>query len=637
MPARRALRAALAAIAVLAAGCLMPAGPAAPAEAEARSAAQRAVAIARGELARGVREVPDGSNRGARIRMYGLSTTPRFYPAPWCAYFVSWVARRAGRPLGPSGRGFGYVPYIRAWARSTGRWRSTPRSGDLVMFPQHVGLVETVYSNGTLTTIEGNSSNRVARRWRRWREPSGYVRFASGGRVTRPGTPGPRPVKPVKQRLVARIGVHPSTTVAVGQKVDFSATDSSGDIVSYRWDLDGDGRFDDARGDSVERRYPRARSVSVGLRVIGRGGKQAVARTTLNVRANQAPVAKLILPQSAPINRTVLGHGEESFDHDGSIVKYEWDMDGDGRYETGGDHHEFRFSRPGVYAAGLRVTDDGGAVSETVTTIRITHRPPVAKAYGPSSALLGELVTFDGSRSYDPDGAVAAWRWDFDGDGTIDADGVRPSWRFSTPGSHRVKLLAVDEWGAEAETLRTVNVVNRRPKAWITVPKPAMTGTPLRFDGSRSTDSDSRIVRYQWDFDNDWVWDAEGVEAHHTYTGTGWRKVRLRVTDEWGARQTVYTYIDVLAPPHAQLAVASSDPSAGASTAFSAAGSGDPDGYLTRLEWDFESDGTVDAVTYDASTAASFVYPSAGTHLATLTVKDDDGLIARTSLPVEVR
>src|SRR3712207_6537707 len=106
------------------------------------STASKAVSIARAELAKGVREVPDGSNRGTRIRMYGGSTNPRFYPAPWCAYFTSWVARKAGRPLGPSGQGFGYVPYIKAWATRTGKWKKTPRSGDLVMFPQHVGMVE---------------------------------------------------------------------------------------------------------------------------------------------------------------------------------------------------------------------------------------------------------------------------------------------------------------------------------------------------------------------------------------------------------------------------------------------------------------------------------------------------------------
>lgn len=629
------VRTAVALVAVSAAGWFAPVASIGPDRAEARSSAQRVVQIARGELARGVREVPDGSNRGPRIRMYGLSTTPRFYPAPWCAYFVSWAARRAGRPLGPAGRGFGYVPYIRAWARATGRWRTKPRSGDLVMFPHHVGLVETVYRNGMLTTIEGNSSNRVARRWRRWAEASGYVRFAAGGRTGSPA-PRPKPQRPAPQRLTARMSVYPSTTVAIGQNVDFSATDSSGDIAKYQWDLDGDGRYDDARGDAAARVYGRAGTIGVGLRVTDRSGRRAVTRTKLVVRANAAPVAKLILPRSAPMNAFVLGHAEDSHDADGRIVRYEWDMDGDGRYETGGDHHGFRYSRPGTYVAGLRVTDDAGAVSEAATTIKISQRAPVARVSAPSSALLGQLVTFDGTGSYDPDGPIATLAWDFDGDGASDAEGRRSSWRFSKPGTHRVRLRATDEWGAQAETFRTVNVINRAPNGAIDLPARPLAAAELEFDGSRSSDPDSAIVRYQWDFDADWRWDAEGVRARWTYSRPGTRKVRLRLTDEWGAVRTVYRYMTVLAPPTARLSLVSSEAKAGAWTAFNAVGSHDEDGYLERFEWDFDSNGTVDAVTYDASRTAWFLYPEPGARTATVTVTDDDGLTATATLDVGV-
>jgi len=147
-----------------------------PQTASAGEGAQQIVKIAQQELKRGVVEKPYGSNRGPRIRMYGLATTPRLYPAPWCAYFASWVTRQAGLPIGPGGRGLGYVPYIQAWAKKTKKWRSSPRAGDLITFPHHVGIVERVYSNRTLTTIEGNTSERIRRRGHRWSDASGYVR-----------------------------------------------------------------------------------------------------------------------------------------------------------------------------------------------------------------------------------------------------------------------------------------------------------------------------------------------------------------------------------------------------------------------------------------------------------------------------
>lgn len=629
-----------AAIAVLlAAGTAQGVALAAPQPADAAQAraasAKKVVSIARGELSRGVREVPDGSNRGTRIRMYGQSTTPRFYPAPWCAYFVSWVARRAGRPLGPAGRGFGYVPYIKAWAQSTGRWRRTPRSGDLVMFPQHVGLVESVYKNGTLTTIEGNSSNRVARRWRRWREASGYVRFASGGTVTRPPRRPAKP-KPVRQRLVARISVYPSRTVATGQRVGFSANDSSGDIVRYRWDLDGDGRFDDKRGDNAERVYTRPGVVRVGLQVTDRRGTRKTARVRLTVRRNQAPEARLVLPEAAPVHARVVAHADESRDIDGRIVKYEWDMDGDGQWEAGDDVHEARYARPGVYAVGLRVTDDAGAVTETVRTIRITHRAPTARVSGPSRAYLGQPVTFDGSRSSDPDGQVTSWFWDFDGDGAVDGTESRPTWRFTVPGRQRVRMIVADEWGAQAVASRTIEVINRSPDASIGVPAQVVSGREAIFDASGSRDPDEAIATYEWDFDGDWRWDATGVTAGWRYDGSGSRKVRLRVTDPWGRSDTVSRWVTLLQPPRPRASVTTSSPVAASPVGFDASASWDPDGRIVRLEWDFDADGTVDTVTSKTSTQAWWTYAEAGEHTLALTVVDNHGLRATLELPVSV-
>jgi hypothetical protein len=107
-------------------------------------------------------------------------------PRPWCAYFVSW-----SRAVPDAARAGGAGLRLRALHQGVGHadraLEAQAALGDLVMFPQHVGMVESVYRNGTLTTIEGNSSNRVARRWRRWGEASGYVRVATGGASRRPG------------------------------------------------------------------------------------------------------------------------------------------------------------------------------------------------------------------------------------------------------------------------------------------------------------------------------------------------------------------------------------------------------------------------------------------------------------------
>jgi hypothetical protein len=88
---------------------------------------------------------------------------------PWCAYFTSWAAREAGVPLGDNGQGFGRVDDVYAWAQKAGKAVPngegvTPQPGDLIVWDEHIGVVESVGADGTINTIEGNSSDKVSQR-----------------------------------------------------------------------------------------------------------------------------------------------------------------------------------------------------------------------------------------------------------------------------------------------------------------------------------------------------------------------------------------------------------------------------------------------------------------------------------------
>jgi hypothetical protein len=139
------------------------------------------VQIAEAEV--GQAEQPPGSNDSPRIATYRTATAGAAAGEPWCAYFVSWVARQAGMPLGEQGQGYGYVGDIWAWAQRTGRAVANgpgvvPSTGDLIVFgDHHVGLVEKVLPDGSVQTIEGNYSNQVSRVVRGAGEATGYVRM----------------------------------------------------------------------------------------------------------------------------------------------------------------------------------------------------------------------------------------------------------------------------------------------------------------------------------------------------------------------------------------------------------------------------------------------------------------------------
>ncbi len=102
---------------------------------------------------------------------------------PWCAYFVSWTARSVGAPLGDQGQGFGSVEQVWDWAQRAGKaipagtgtepsgaprdslTAQPPQTGDLIVWGgRHIGMVESVDPDGSIHTIEGNSSDQVSRR-----------------------------------------------------------------------------------------------------------------------------------------------------------------------------------------------------------------------------------------------------------------------------------------------------------------------------------------------------------------------------------------------------------------------------------------------------------------------------------------
>ena len=126
-------------------------------------------ALAAAQSQVGVSEQPPGSNDGPQIAEYRTATAGSGV-GPWCAYFTSWAAAQAGVPLGEAGQGVGSVSALYAWAQRTGRATPAapgvrPNPGDLIVWGgRHIGIVESVDADGSIHTIEGNSSNAVSRR-----------------------------------------------------------------------------------------------------------------------------------------------------------------------------------------------------------------------------------------------------------------------------------------------------------------------------------------------------------------------------------------------------------------------------------------------------------------------------------------
>ncbi|WP_202319893.1 PKD domain-containing protein [Archaeoglobus neptunius] len=96
------------------------------------------------------------------------------------------------------------------------------------------------------------------------------------------------------------------------------------------------------------------------------GGCSAILNLVVNI-STKYPVAAFTYSPSYPsVGETITFDASSSYDPDGSIVSYEWDLDGDGSYgDAVGQTVTYTFSTWGSHTVGLRVTDNDGLTNTT--------------------------------------------------------------------------------------------------------------------------------------------------------------------------------------------------------------------------------------------------------------------------------
>jgi PKD repeat protein len=308
---------------------------------------------------------------------------------------------------------------------------------------------------------------------------------------------------------------------------------------------------------------------------------------------------------------------DNSFDSDGKIMSWYWEFgDGNTSWKQNATH---RYADDGNYTVNLTVTDDANLTNTTSKIIKVANVLPMANfAWLPEFPTDLDAINFT-SISKDLDGIIVNWTWDF-GDGNV-SYGKNVSHQYADSGTYNVTLTVEDDDGATNSTSKDIIVLNINPIADFSwnppIPK---TGTTITFNASSSTDADGIIELYEWDWNNDGIYDESRTSptATHSWSDDGDYEVTLRVIDDKGANGTKTKTVTVEnRPPIADFTFTPSNPEPRETVSFSS-NSYDPDGFISKYSWSF-GDGT----------SSSFpnpehIYSDNGIYYVGLTVWDDD-------------
>jgi len=242
---------------------------------------------------------------------------------------------------------------------------------------------------------------------------------------------------------------------------------------------------------------------------------------------------------------------------------------------------------------------------------------PVAKVEADVTKGIYPLtVIFSATNSYDVDGTIVEYAWDFNGDGVFDLAGPDVTIvtnTYTSPGKFSVMLKVTDDDGLEnydSDTTIGVGPLTVYPNASPTsgVANLSVTFTAEVTDGL----GDGNMENYQWDFDNDGVFDYVSLttpDTSYQYTKAGDYDAHIKVLSKAGeiASATVEVHVESSVPTC--LVYANPSSITEAQQVQIRVNYRDYDGTVAMLSVDLDNDGVFEYnVSPNASSGNQYIY-----------------------------
>jgi len=437
----------------------------------------------------------------------------------------------------------------------------------------------------------------------------------------------------------------------IGQPVQFDASDSVDNdcdgqsIVKYEWQWLEGGPFEEGT-QIIAHSWDSEGIFEVQLRVTDDESSTDLldAPIEITVTDNQCPTAwASAIPNPQQVNLPIDFDGSDSIDPDGTIAYYEWDWENDGIFDELGMYAQHSWDSVGVFEVQLRVTDNDGCPDtldsplEVIITTEGNQCPTAVALFNPDPQYISLPVEFYAGESVDPDGVIVSYEWDWEADGLYDEEGEFTSHVWDAPGTYFVQLRVTDIDGCPDELdapleIHITTINNDCPTAIADVESgPKFAGLPVSFFDNGSYDPDGSVVSYEWDWENDGIYDDNGLFVEHVFPSSGIYYVQFRVVDDEGCPDELDQPLEVVIIDQGLNPIAISNPQGGSVLSvagcevpilFQDDGSYDPDGGLiVQYEWDWENDGIFD----ESGASVYHTFDSLGTFEVQMRVTDDEG------------